>query len=113
MITCNFCGISFSSVEDFEKHMNTICSEKNIPTTYMGTQIIHSDGKIEFRQLNSKFQPSDDFSHEPPFPTKTTQNRKTDQRAKVKLQVTIFHMNPKKVEVTKTSQNRLKQRTRF
>ena len=47
--------------EDFEKHIDMDCSEKNTQTEYMGTQIIRPDGKIEFRQLDSKSKTYDDF----------------------------------------------------
>ena len=57
MITCNFCGTIFNSIEDFEKHIDVQCSDAqtNESITEPFTGIIYPDGRIGFKTLNAKF----------------------------------------------------------
>ena len=52
MINCNFCGKSFSSPEEFEKHIDHNCSirhnENVLELTY---QEIQPSGKIELKKI--------------------------------------------------------------
>jgi hypothetical protein len=66
MITCNFCGTHFPSVEEYEKHIDTNCSvnESETQIEFIGTQTIRN-GKSEFRILSVRPNLADEKKQSP------------------------------------------------
>jgi hypothetical protein len=65
MITCNLCGLTFSSIEEYESHIDMTCAENQnqfLPKCeFICTQITYPNGKTEFKILGIKPELSDDI----------------------------------------------------